>query len=787
MDTHVLKKKVCCESIISGVVESHTNIMDQYTREQQLRHLQQQHRREALRQQLQQHPSHPSHAQQQHQQQQQRAQSSQLPLNVFSNVPSVPREALRPQSQQQPMHPGPPIQSALQQLPAPIPSQLSAVPLSDTPPMTMPQVPQQQPQQQQQLQVLGSSEIGSIGSAELKQATRAMNAMGQAPLPPQARDVMLVAGATRPAELQAKVLKFVEAYLKPIDVTRLADLLDKNVHELEFTYSEGEMLVRRQRMDFLTGSLQTGSRQTLRETFEGPVSYLQMYDFITTIDAVYQNIRGLQQHVDALPQLRDSREIEFLKTHLLPSDYRPWPFHENDTIRAKTLKNIPDSATQFQHFGAQDSGQGLRLGDKTRFVLQDEHKRMDQTYENVNLSTQLVRDPITGARAKTPFELCCDEAALLDYPVLNALVAISQGLFRVTLVKARQLVAYADYTPKDIFELQLGPDNWTPELKQKIAALDTVPGAIAQYSQFEIPIGGWINTFANSSVAVAGARAKLQPKVTGLYNYPSNYLGSEYNRISGDSEGAKLHFAYQQSMPLHKLPSGGGAIGYHIVAKIANRAWAVTDNDKVVVSDEAVQQIAQDRKQKETQSPYTFVMSLLGSGPHFSQRSDVPPPQQQGELPVSSVLNVFTGPPPKVRGSVANDSGTLTVSNPNVLQIDYDAPYPDKPANNVIVTAKEHSLPEIHSVMELMRDHPIHACPRLAAALKQSGIHLLLLNEFLKVQCNFERELRQLRDTYISTSDPLAISQAVRSAPVWRECLRQADQELAAAEALKKN
>ena len=157
-----------------------------------------------------------------------------------------------------------------------------------------------------------------------------------------------------------------------------------------------------------------------------------LYDYLLTLDQTVGDILNEIDRIKSLGLLGSSHQDQVADRVLMP-DFRPMWYHV-----AMELGSI--------------DGQG-------NIMTEGQALGSDMYYESGQGGWVLPSANVAGGahvRRKTSYELACDNALLLGYSHLNAIVALSQGLFRVQFTAAKKLNA----TSATSYGGQIERGNW---------------------------------------------------------------------------------------------------------------------------------------------------------------------------------------------------------------------------------------------------------------------------------------------------------------------------------------
>ena len=275
----------------------------------------------------------------------------------------------------------------------------------------------------------------------------------------------------------------------------LSMLLDKPFARCTFSTVEAAQLVSQ---NLYTPAQLSGVGGGAGEDF----AFLQFYDFARSLELFYNEVNGVQKH--ALVRNRVATDkINYLR-RLTPSvDDTPWEFVPGVARGFRAPTTAPRAFSLYPRSSL--------IFDPNGTVLDSNDPSLASRYPQAGT--------MRGFRAKTPYEVACDEAKGLSYKFANTNVALGQGLFKVR------------YTHGLAFQLLRGDEGKTPYT-----------------STHRAPIGldRWINTFAplahNNEEATCtwapyyGQEDALHPCDVRIDKYPLNhfsYLASQY--LAGDS------------------------------------------------------------------------------------------------------------------------------------------------------------------------------------------------------------------------------------------------------------
>lgn len=332
--------------------------------------------------------------------------------------------------------------------------------------------------------------------------------------------------SNRQPQDQEIVKKLTDNFLQEAEKRVLTLLLGKERYEdIRFTAEEAQILTTRASIDFLQATNATPRAGAAGDDSGFP--FLQLYDFILTIDDVMAHMRGLEVQVHNMEAMGEAANRAILERNIISDDYRPWAFVD---------------ATQGDAAAARgDLSVGTQIGD-SHVVRLPEAK-----------SPHALR---SGERVETPtrvemnlYEKSCVEAYLLDFALINAIVALGQGLFTVHVTNARRWGLSGD-EDGEVREVRMTED--------------------------QIPIGSWINAFVpglSFPQPGEGAQSMFAAKYTDIRDYPNNILGKLYARLDKHSSIVRLDEfnvavgdpEWRQLRHLrHQTTGHGGAIGTRI-------------------------------------------------------------------------------------------------------------------------------------------------------------------------------------------------------------------------------
>jgi len=294
--------------------------------------------------------------------------------------------------------------------------------------------------------------------------------------------------------------------------------------ELKFDAEEAQILRTRSVLNFVQG---TGT--SLSNEHAG-FPFLQLYDFLLTIDDVMSQIRGLEIQVVNMDNLGHGSNRDLLRQSIMHPSFRPWPFV--DQLRKIGTPSNPEELI------------GIAIGETT--VYDPKELILNKTSKDGD---------VKNVREKTSYEKCTEEAEILEVPLMNAICALGQGLFTVHLVNAHMF------------------------------KIDTKKKAKISLMNARIPIGAWINAFASDSAYPVGEENYKQgsevliiPKYTNIRGYPANFHGMMHRaNLNNKDELARMYniynteedFLQRSKLEPHKFRELGGAIG--------KRIWVLSD------------------------------------------------------------------------------------------------------------------------------------------------------------------------------------------------------------------
>lgn len=341
------------------------------------------------------------------------------------------------------------------------------------------------------------------------------------------------------------VRKIADAYLTTNEKNILSKLLGyDSFASVEFTPEEAQILVSRSHDQFITGTkIEAGEKEEIGFPF------VQLFDFIMTFDALLARIRGLQVQVNNLDELGDPANKQVLREEIQSDTGLPWSIHEktggvtSHIVRDKDeyAGMVIGSTNIYEaRYKRVDDGAGAEAkapGAKKEAEKSDEEpteEKLGAQVEDKKKEPKVEGLAIDDIYEKTGYQRACDEALYLSFPVLNAAIALGQGLFQIFVTKAPLWQVNAD--------------------KEKI---EKVEGKI-------IGPGNWINAFTGP-VAIRGYKPKqphlFQPKYLDIKDYPGNQFQYFHRKTLYDSTDL---YGKKGEGKVHTHDGAGGAIGRFI-------------------------------------------------------------------------------------------------------------------------------------------------------------------------------------------------------------------------------
>lgn len=490
----------------------------------------------------------------------------------------------------------------------------------------------------------------------------------------------------RDAEVQKMVESMVRYFLPPQAIEMLAHILEVPSGEIQYNYNEGMKIASRPDVAFVQGM---GTRSGL-DSVGFPLLQLYDYIFtidrvidqvkglrrqVSNLGALRStaNLEILRQQIlshDYTPwELRDAESVQALmtstdaETKSRTAGMRLGPPHVYHDSEMDGYTHVPMMSTarlvremlmdaRKESLGKDvDDRMTAIIGPRSRIIENDAKSEDDKDrYElkyGLKANGEKWAKKMGGAevyrrllayarevgdvdsrhlRKKNSYEQSVDEAALLRFNTLNAIVALSQGLFQVDLVQANKLQAptvrdLASSARNDPSSTLRPDDHWkiltvsttngerVPRLlstSSEAMPIHLSTGSIAAreddmseagktlarqltgahveppaVSDIRIPRKSWVNAFANTSVGLNMGVSLLQPKVTDITQYPANWIGRVYMREVKDAERARALFGYRGPVQGHRLPPQGGAIARTFFAIPAR--FGLLNGEKLVI------------------------------------------------------------------------------------------------------------------------------------------------------------------------------------------------------------
>lgn len=492
----------------------------------------------------------------------------------------------------------------------------------------------------------------------------------------------------------------------------LVRLLGKSSFQ-ELTFGMEEAMILKTRTLNLDFIMQIGT-SPIRE--ENGYPFLQFYDFVHTIDILFTKIQGL----DAQLGERDPSDVtlKLIKEDVLADDNRPWVFHDVFPENTSRFVKLDGSDRVFDQLVGQSMTSDHIFDPNSRLLLPVTEAK-DQPpgtfvatdvggMDSAKVAAMLnkVRNMFPEkkdkfVRAKTTYELCCQEALFCAGSVMQLLLALNQGLF------------ICESTVASTF--QNGPTNG-------VAFDPRYPNNHINKSD-PIPRGNFINAFRGAYVLPEkGHTSVLQPKYNQIQDYPLNFFGRilaqnpESWKKAEEVYGVKksqltveglLRVNAENPVTVH-MHNGrkNGLLG----GPIARYAY--------VVQDPAVLRKHMVRPNDEL----GFTIGEKKDSFHPVINTDNPAAQLEKKQPGMAINMTTLG------------DGKLFMPPPlHAKEIDFEA--------------------DVKPMMEQLHMHPIHACPRLKKAFEDSGVGAALslslvrgLQKSLKERIRVQRRNRGFTD-----------------------------------------
>jgi hypothetical protein len=225
----------------------------------------------------------------------------------------------------------------------------------------------------------------------------------------------------RTEQEQRVLLIMANAYLSEKEWQFLSKILNLERNKIQFTAREAQILKSRVGATEYGIAMIQGTK--LGDRQQGPYQILQLYDFLLTMSDVMASINGLLTLVSNMNNLGGGPgNLEYLKQHIMPEDFRPWEFYE--LMPADRIQS-GHRITEGQVVGSK------KIADATYEDRGNGGIRSALKYPPGSEGEVLVSRDTILIRDKTKYERAFDEAVLLSVPLLNSLSALGQGLFQI--------------------------------------------------------------------------------------------------------------------------------------------------------------------------------------------------------------------------------------------------------------------------------------------------------------------------------------------------------------------
>jgi hypothetical protein len=296
-----------------------------------------------------------------------------------------------------------------------------------------------------------------------------------------------------------------------------------------------------------------------------------------------------------LPQPMSTEEIDKHKTQVPPPDFCLWEFRDKMAAYGRQRyadddKKKLDKLAGMESVMSRETGSDityvddpLTYGDQFSAHIRDRalgpalYTRY-QTYtpdENPRPPNQARLEP--AMIAKTPYQMAIDEAVRCSFDYYNIYQALTQGLYRVHVMKnARKLQAptteltwYQQALLQLIYNFRKNSKGPLTFLEEKVNGVDPNLAGVAPLKTAveQVPIvsaeaigsGDWINAFANpivSGVLHTGV-GFLQPKPVQWADYGSNYIRKVWSNWTAGGDAPE---SMRRREHIQRLPLRGGAI-----------------------------------------------------------------------------------------------------------------------------------------------------------------------------------------------------------------------------------
>ncbi len=400
----------------------------------------------------------------------------------------------------------------------------------------------------------------------------------------------------------------------------------------------------------------TGVRQKREEEGIG-FPFLQLYDFIFSFDDVMSRIRGLQVQVNNMDDLGDVANKQLLRAEIMSESGLPWTLYDYIRNKGKATR-IVNKENKNKKQVPVDEYTGFQIGSTHIYEADPNHA-----------------DAVDYIREKNGYEKACDEAMYLSFPVQKTIVALGQGLFGIHITTNAKMWSVSG------------------------GAVMNKEGA------GQIPMGGWINAFTgNDSYCFTPKQYKftdasnkyhglglLQTKYDTIKNYPYNQFAEIHAKVIQEMTNDSIEL-YGHNLPgtmdstwnAHRHNGLGGPIGQHIFVLTSDRlskviTSTIQDSEKSVVEEEG----------KERKEP---VSSISSSSAEPTATSAEPTEAE------SKPSDIYCLPQAKL----TMEAPTRSLRSVGEWMAD------------------SYDMKTIRRVMLNQYDHPIFACPRLAAAWEAS-------------------------------------------------------------------